>query len=195
MGMGRPREFDLDRALDHALEVFWRNGYEGASIAELTEAMGINPPSLYAAFGNKEVLFRKALERYVAQYARYWDDALAAPTARGMVEHLLREAANFLSDECNPRGCLMVRSVVSCGDAAEAIQQQLAAQRSEAEARVRARLERAKDEGLMPPDLDPGDFARYLMAVMEGMAVRAAGGAGRQELERIAEMALRMWPA
>ena len=127
--------------------------------------------------------------------ARYWDDALAAPTARGMVEHLLREAANFLSDECNPRGCLMVRSVVSCGDAAEAIQQQLAAQRSEAEARVRARLERAKDEGLMPPDLDPGDFARYLMAVMEGMAVRAAGGAGRQELERIAEMALRMWPA
>jgi len=195
MGMGRPREFDLDRALDHALEVFWRNGYEGASIAELTEAMGINPPSLYAAFGNKEELFRKALERYVAQYARYWDDALAAPTARGMVEHLLREAANFLSDECNPRGCLMVRSVVSCGDAAEAIQQQLAAQRSEAEARVRARLERAKDEGLMPPDLDPGDFARYLMAVMEGMAVRAAGGAGRQELERIAEMALRMWPA
>jgi len=195
MGMGRPREFDLDRALDHALEVFWRNGYEGASIAELTEAMGINPPSLYAAFGNKEELFRKALERYVAQYARYWDDALAAPTARGMVEHLLREAANFLSDECNPRGCLMVRSVVSCGDAAEAIQQQLAAQRSEAEARVRARLERAKDEGLMPPDLDPGDFARYIMAVMEGMAVRAAGGAGRQELERIAEMALRMWPA
>ena len=195
MGMGRPREFDLDRALDHALEVFWRNGYEGASIAELTEAMGINPPSLYAAFGNKEELFRKALERYVAQYARYWDDALAVPTARGMVEHLLREAANFLSDECNPRGCLMVRSVVSCGDAAEAIQQQLAAQRSEAEARVRARLERAKDEGLMPPDLDPGDFARYLMAVMEGMAVRAAGGAGRQELERIAEMALRMWPA
>ena len=195
MGMGRPREFDLDRALEHALEVFWRNGYDGASIAELTEAMGINPPSLYAAFGNKEELFRKALERYVAQYARYWDDALAAPTARGMVEHLLREAANFLSDECNPRGCLMVRSVVSCGDAAEAIQQQLAAQRSEAEARVRARLERAKDEGLMPPDLDPGDFARYLMAVMEGMAVRAAGGAGRQELERIAEMALRMWPA
>jgi len=195
MGMGRPREFDMDRALDHALEVFWRNGYEGTSIAELTQAMGINPPSLYAAFGNKEELFRKALQRYVEQHGRYWDDALAAPTARGMVEHLLREAANFLSNECNPRGCLMVRSVVSCSDAAEAIQHQLASQRSEAEARVRARLERAKDEGLMPPDLDPGDFARYVMAVMEGMAVRAAGGAGRQELEQIGEMALRTWPA
>ena len=80
MAMGRPREFDLDRALDQALEVFWRNGYEGSSIAELTEAMGINPPSLYAAFGNKEGLFRRALDRYTEQHGRYWDDALAAPT-------------------------------------------------------------------------------------------------------------------
>src|SRR5262245_47831020 len=208
MGMGRPREFDMDRALDHALEVFWRNGYEGTSIAELTQAMGINPPSLYAAFGNKEELFRKALQRYVEQHGRYWDDALAAeadagcsghaaaaPTARGMVRQMLREADNFLSNECNRRGCLMVPSVVPCSAAAEAMQPQLASQRSEAEARVRARLERAKDEGLMPPDLDPGDFARYVMAVMEGMAVRAAGGAGRQELEQIGEMALRTWPA
>ena len=88
--MGRPREFDLDQALDQALEVFWRNGYEGASIADLTAAMGINPPSLYAAFGNKAGLFRKALDRYVEQRTKFWHDAFEAPTARGVVEHLLR---------------------------------------------------------------------------------------------------------
>ena len=107
MAIGRPREFDLDKALDQALEVFWRNGYEGASIADLTEAMGINPPSLYAAFGNKEGLFRKALDRYVEQRTDFWNEALEAPTARGMVEHLLRDSADFLTEECNPPGCLI----------------------------------------------------------------------------------------
>ena len=86
--IGRPREFDVDQALDHALEVFWRNGYEGASVAELTHAMGINPPSLYAAFGNKEGLFRKVLDRYVAQRTRFWQHALEAPTTRGFASIL-----------------------------------------------------------------------------------------------------------
>src|ERR671919_2716556 len=101
MAMGRPREFDVDVALDRALDVFWRNGYEGTSIAELTEAMGINPPSLYAAFGNKENLFRKALDRYAEQRTRFWDEAREVETARGMVEHLLRASADFLTEECN----------------------------------------------------------------------------------------------
>src|SRR5262245_43495035 len=119
VAIGRPREFDLDKALDRALEVFWRKGYEGSSIADLTAAMGINPPSLYAAFGNKEDLFRKALDRYVAERTHFWSEALAQPTARASVGHLLRESANFLTETCNPPGCLMVRGALACSEAGE----------------------------------------------------------------------------
>src|ERR1700754_1304145 len=104
MAIGRPREFDLDRALDHALEVFWRNGYEGTSIAELTEAMGINPPSLYAAFGSKEELFRKALDRYVGIREDFSREAFSAPNAREVVEKLLRGTADQLTDPQSPPG-------------------------------------------------------------------------------------------
>src|SRR5262245_66262623 len=98
MALGRPREFDLENALDRALEVFWRNGYEGTSIADLTEAMGINPPSLYADFGNKEGLFRKVVDRYIERYAGFWEDARAAPTARAMIEHLLRASVDITTN-------------------------------------------------------------------------------------------------
>src|SRR5580693_7878419 len=106
MTVGRPRAFNTDKALDRAMKVFWRKGYEGASLPDLTRAMGINRPSLYAAFGNKEALFRKALDRYAAGPASYACKALEAPTARGVVERLLRGAAG--SDPHSPRGCLMV---------------------------------------------------------------------------------------
>ena len=116
--MGRPREFDLNDALDRAIEVFWRNGYEGASVAELCEAMGIKPPSLYAAFENKAGLFRHALDRYLERRVGYWDEALEAPSAREMVERLVRGCVDFLSEEGKPPGCLFVRSaaVVQRGD-------------------------------------------------------------------------------
>jgi AcrR family transcriptional regulator len=195
MAMGRPREFDLPQALDQALQVFWRNGYEGASIADLTAAMGINPPSLYAAFGNKEGLFRKALDRYAEQHMKFWNKALEAPTARGMVEHLLRESANFLTEARNPPGCLFVRGALSCSEAADAIQKELAARRAASEVKLRDRLEVARNDGKLPPELDPTDYARYLMTVMEGMSVHAAGGATREELHKVADMVLRAWPA
>jgi AcrR family transcriptional regulator len=195
MAMGRPREFDLERALDQALQVFWRNGYEGASVADLTAAMGINPPSLYAAFGNKEKLFRKALDRYAEQRTTFWNEAEAAPTARAMVEHLLRQSADFLTEACNPPGCLFVRGALSCSAAADAIQQELSARRTAGEVKLRERLEHAKSDGEMPPQLDPADYARYIMTVLEGMSVRAAGGATREELHKVADMALRAWPA
>jgi AcrR family transcriptional regulator len=193
--MGRPREFDVEKALDQALEVFWRNGYEGSSIADLTEAMGINPPSLYAAFGNKEKLFHKALDRYAAQRVRFWDEARAAATARGMVEHLLRASADFLTEECNPPGCMIVRSAMSCSEAADAIRRELDARRAGGELILRERLERAKDDGQLPDGLEAADFARYIMTVLEGMSVRAASGASRAELHKVADMALRTWPA
>ena len=192
--MGRPREFDIERALDRALEVFWRNGYEGASIANLTEAMGINPPSLYAAFGNKEALFRRALDRYVQQRTGFWDEALAAPTARGMIAHLLHESANFLTEKCNPPGCLLVRGALSCSEAADPIVEVLAARRTEGEVAIRGRLEDAKHAGELPPGLEPVEFARYVLTVLEGMSVRAAAGANREELHKVAEVALLTWP-
>ncbi|MFL6814591.1 MAG: TetR/AcrR family transcriptional regulator [Bradyrhizobium sp.] len=195
MAIGRPREFDLDNALDRALLVFWRNGYEGASIADLTDAMGINPPSLYAAFGNKEGLFRKVVDRYIECHAGFWDVARAAPTARAMVEHLLNASVDFVTDESNPRGCLMVRGAMACSEAANTIRDELVARRATGEAMLRERFERAISAGEMSPELNPADYARYIMTVMEGMSVQAAGGASRAELRKVADITLRTWPA
>jgi AcrR family transcriptional regulator len=195
VAMGRPREFDLEKALDRALQVFWRQGYEGASIAELTHAMGINPPSLYAAFGNKEGLFRKSLERYLAERTRFWDSALTEPTARAVIERLLRGTADFMTDACNPPGCLLVRGTVACSDMAQDIHRELVARRAAGEAALRDRLEAAKRTGELPPEIEPGDFARYIATVIEGMSVHAAGGASRQDLHRIVDMTMRAWPA
>lgn len=195
MGLGRPRGFDMDEALDRALQVFWRRGYDGASIAELTQAIGINPPSLYAAFGNKEGLFRKVLERYIAVRTRFWDEALAAPTARGMIERLLHGTADFMTEACNPPGCLLVRGTVACSDMAQDIHQELVARRREGERMLCERLMKAKADGELPDDLDPADFARYIATVLEGMSIHAAGGATREDLHKVADMTLRAWPA
>ena len=194
MAMGRPREFDPDRALDRALRVFWRSGYEGASMADLTEAMGITRPSLYAAFGNKEELFRKALDRYVDGPGGYVQIALAKPTAREVVEHLLYQAADAVTDPNNPPGCLAVQGALCCGEAAETIKQELMSRRANGEQELRRRFARALSEGDLPTGSDAADLARYISAIVQGMAVQAAGGVNREQLRKIAEMTLRTWP-
>jgi AcrR family transcriptional regulator len=194
MAMGRPREFDPDKALDVALHVFWSRGYEGASMADLTEAMGITKPSLYAAFGNKEELFRKALDRYVDGPGGYVQVALAKPTVREVVEHLLFEAADAVTDPNNPPGCLAVQGALTCGEAAESIKQELMSRRAHGEEDLRKRFERAAAEGDLPAGSDPADLARYVSAILQGMAVQAAGGASRVQLRKIAEITLRSWP-
>ncbi|MFL9827075.1 TetR/AcrR family transcriptional regulator [Rhodoplanes sp. SY1] len=194
MALGRPRTFDMDEALDRALQVFWRRGYEGASIAELTQAIGIAPPSLYAAFGNKEGLFRKVLERYVAVRTKFWDEALAAPSAREMVARLLHGTADFMTDACNPPGCLLVRGTVACSDMAQDVHQELIDRRREGERMVCERLLAAKAAGELPADLDPKGFACFVATVLEGMSVHAAGGATRDDLHAVAAMAMRAWP-
>jgi AcrR family transcriptional regulator len=192
--MGRPREFDVDKALDLALQVFWRKGYEGASMADLTETMGITKPSLYSAFGNKEELFRKALDRYVDGPGGYFQVALAKPTVRAVVEHLLFESADAVTDPNHPPGCLAVQGALSCGDAAESIKQELMSRRAKGEQDLRQRFERAIAEGDLPQGSDAADLAAYLSAILQGMAVQAAGGTTREQLRKIAEMALRTWP-
>ncbi len=194
MALGRPRTFDKNQALDQALEVFWRKGYEGASICDLTEAMGINPPSLYAAFGNKEQLFRQALDRYVDTRSGFIDEALAAPTARDAIVALLHGTARSLTDKANPAGCLLVQGIAGAGDHAQCIRDELSARREAAVKEIRDRLKRAKAAGELPADADPAALARYFSTVTQGMAIQAASGASRKELERVADLALRAWP-
>src|SRR5216683_2232994 len=140
---GRPRSFDMDQALDRALQVFWRKGYEGTSLSDLTGAMRINRPSLYAAFGNKEALFRKALDRYVEGPAAYVREALNEPTARAVAERLLGGAIDLLTHPRNPRGCLMVQGALACGKATESVRRELVSRRLAGEVAVRQRFGRA----------------------------------------------------
>jgi AcrR family transcriptional regulator len=192
--MGRPRSFDIDGALDRVLLVFWRKGFEGASLSNLTKAVGVNRPSLYAAFGDKEALFRKALDRYLDGPAAYAQEALKEPTARAVVERLLRGAADLNAAPHNPGGCLMVQGALACGEAADSIRQELNVCRAAGEAAIRRRLQHAKSEGDLPADTDPADLARYVATILHGMAVQAAGGASRGKLQRVVEMALRTLP-
>src|ERR1700682_5715396 len=145
--LGRPRSFDIDGALDRALRVFWRKGYEGASLSDLTRAVGINRPSLYAAFGDKETLFRKALDRYAEGPVAYVREALKQPRARSVAQTLLRGTADLLTDPHHPSGCLMVQGALVCGDAADCIRQELVSRRLAGEAAVRRRFKRAQAEG------------------------------------------------
>jgi AcrR family transcriptional regulator len=192
--LGRPRAFDIERALDRALLVFWERGYEGTSLSDLTKAIGINRPSLYAAFGNKEALFRKALDLYVEKTVAFVLDAINEPAARQFAERLLHSAADMVTDPHNPPGCLTVRGAVASGEKADPIRRELALRRSESEALIRKRLDRAKKEGDLPQHTNPADLARYLATVYQGMSIQAAGGATRKQLRRVAKIALRAWP-
>jgi AcrR family transcriptional regulator len=192
--LGRPLGFDPEKALEAALRVFWKKGYEGTALSDLTAAMGINRPSIYATFGNKEALFRKALDRYNAQMTGYMAEALKEPTARGAAERLLVGTADLLSCPGNPKGCLMVQGALACGDEAEPIRKELIARRATGEAALRELFARAKAEGDLPAAADPGDLARYVMAVMHGMSVQSAGGASREELQGVIDLSLRAWP-
>ena len=194
MTRGRPRGFDRDAALDRALDVFWRKGYEGASLSELTLAMGINPPSLYAAFGNKEGLLRASLDRYAARRADFMRHVLAAPTARETAERLLRGTADLQTDPDTPPGCLLVQGGLACGTGAEAVPSELAGRRLKTEAALAERFERGKRDGDLAPDADAAALARFVSTVSQGMGVQAASGACRQDLHRIVDIALAAFP-
>src|SRR5262245_58077671 len=193
MPRGRPRAFDPDRALNAALLLFWRHGYEGTSLAALTEAMGINVPSLYAAYGNKEALFHKALDRYIQGPASYLRKAIEEPTARAVAEKAFSGAIEMVMKPHHPDGCLLVHGALASSPSAETIRRELGLRRAAAEAAVRRRFERAAAEGDLPPHAEPAQLARFLMTVIWGMSVQVAGGASRAQLKQVADMALQCW--
>ena len=192
--IGRPRTFDADNALDKAMKVFWEKGYEGSSLPELTEAMGMNRPSMYAVFGNKENLFRLALERYGATHDPLFEAALTEKTARAVVEHFLRGNADAQTEEECPHGCLVINGALACSDEALPIQTTLIERRALAENKLRLRFEQAKTEGDLKPDFCASQMARYVMTISNGMAVQAAAGATRQQLQEVVDQVLRGWP-
>jgi AcrR family transcriptional regulator len=193
--MGRPREFDVDHALDCALELFWRKGYEGTSLSDLTDAMGITRPSLYATYGNKEELFRKVLDRYDDTCMSFTREALEEPTARAVVVKLLYGYADAQTDPQHAPGCLGTSGALACSEEAEPIRQELIGRRIAGEAALCRRLEQAKLDGDLPPSADPTNLARYVMTFAQGMAVQAASGADREALYQLCDTVLLAWPS
>lgn len=192
---GRPREFCVDEALAAALRVFWSKGYEGASLTDLTEAMGITRPSMYAAFGNKESLFRKALDLYEKEKLAYVGVSLAEPTARKVAEQMLRGSLANQCSSCEPKGCLGVISSVACGEEAESIRQDVLERGKVAKRALIERFERAKAEGDLPGHVDIEGLTNFLYALLQGMAVQAGAGASRDDLEKLIDTSMALWPS
>ena len=191
---GRPLSFDRDAALDAAMHLFWRHGFEATSIADLTRAMGITPPSLYAAFGDKQALFLAAVDRYLGGIDTVTAAIAGAVSAHDAARDLLIAAAHGDSRDDAPPGCLLASSIVSCSAEADPIRQRLAAMRQAIEAQLTERIQRDVDQGMLPSDADAETLAGHVFAVVQGMSTLAKDGAGRDKLIRIAQAAMAGWP-
>jgi AcrR family transcriptional regulator len=192
--LGRPRSFDLDQALDQAIDVFWRQGYEGTSLSDLTDAMGINRPSLYAAFGNKEQTFKLAVDRYAKIDMAYAQLALSAPTAFEVASRYLHDNVEAVTTPGKPPGCLSIQGGLSSAPDTDPIVKYLADRRADGEHQFALRFERSKQEGDLAAGEDSADLARYVSTVSIGIAVQAASGAARDDLHRVVDRALRVFP-
>jgi AcrR family transcriptional regulator len=190
---GPPKAFDADMALKAAMFVFWRKGFDGASLSDLTRAMGINRPSLYATFGDKESLFGQAVERYGEQGQAVFGQCEAAVTARRFVEQLLRAQAEWYTEPGQPTGCFFIQGAIACGASGPA-REMTRERRVRNERAVVARLSRAELAEGIPPGFTAEELAAYVASVANGMAIRAADGASRQDLYRVVDLALAFWP-
>lgn len=180
---GRPRSFDREAALAAAVELFWRAGYDRTSVAMLTSAMGVTPPSLYAAFGDKDRLFEEASTVYFARTCEGVDAAFALPTAREAVARMLEDTARVHTDTATPPGCLMLT------------EPRLAAQREVLRQRLQERLDRGVREHDLPAGTDTDQLAAFLVAVLRGMSGSARDGGTAEELRGIAATAMAAFPA
>lgn len=191
---GRPRSFDADQVLDKALEVFWQKGYEGASLPDLTQAMGINKPSLYAAFGNKEQLFLKAVERYENRPDAFFYPSLQQPTAYQVIERMLLGAAAAACNPDHPKGCVLVQSALSCSDDAMRVKQALSERRQAGAQLLAERLQQAQRDGDLPANTDANALARFVITVLQGISIQSSSGATADELVAVAKTALQAIP-
>lgn len=194
--MARQRAFDRDAALDSALRAFWRHGYEATSIAELTAAMNIRPPSLYAAFGDKQRLFEEAVRRYQETYGAFTTRALAEePTGRQAIERVLRESAAEYASADHPRGCLIISAAVNCGPESAEVEELLRGFREQAKAALRRRVDDDVRAGRLAPDTDTEALATYFAAVIQGMSTQSRDGASYDHLLGVAKLAMSAYPA
>jgi AcrR family transcriptional regulator len=189
--MGRPRGFDEDAALEAAMKVFWEKSYEGATLTDLTEAMGINRSSMYAAFGDKQSLFNLVVARYREGPMTYIREALERSTLRAVIEAILYGTVEFLSAPSHPRGCLSIQGALACGTDATPVKQTMVDWRKKGEAAFRKRFLQAQKDGELPQDIDPGDAARYVSTIMAGLGVQAVNGATKSEMKHVVDIALR----
>ena len=187
--MARTREFDEDAALDAAIRVFWKAGYDGTSMDMLTEALGIGKPSLYAAFGNKRSLYSKATARYAQQFQPALERAMGAPKVH---ESIRAYWDLFVHGMPELPGCFLVQSAQACS--ADDVSREAAARRAESEAAIARRITRAKKEGELPSDVKAADLARYVTTVANGLAVQAASGSTLADRKRTVELAMRALP-
>ncbi|MEW6707367.1 MAG: TetR/AcrR family transcriptional regulator [Pseudomonadota bacterium] len=195
---GRPRSFDIDTALEQATHVFWRHGFQGASMAELTEATGLSKPSLYAAFGDKEALYLRCLQRYVERQVALQTALLEdEPDARRAVEGFVRTMAAMQSDPKLPGGCFVVNGTADCGNPATpaAVEAALRKASDGAAERLLKRLQQAERQGELPPGTDAKRLARLFGTLLTGMAVMAKAGQPRARLEEAVDAAMMVWPA
>lgn len=193
---GRPRAFDRGAALRRAMALFWARGYEGTSIGDLTHAMGIGKPSLYAAFGCKEALFREAVELYEAAEGAAVQRALdEAPTARAAISAALHANARAYGDPGKPPGCMVVLSSLVGTPDSDAVRRFLGAARRAAQDALRQRIERGIAEGDVPPGADTERIAAFYTTVMHGLSIQARDGASMAELQAIADSAMAGWEA
>ncbi|HZC23535.1 MAG TPA: TetR/AcrR family transcriptional regulator [Candidatus Binatia bacterium] len=192
--MGRPRGFSEEKALDAAMRVFWEKGYAGASLDDLTGAMGINRSSLYASFGDKEELFNRVITRYSEGPLAFIREALQQPTARAVIEALLRSTVAFLGDSTHPRGCLSLQGGLACGSGSEGVIRAMIDWRRQGLKILEKRMRQAQKKGDLSRDVNAKDLARYISVVMNGLSVQAVNGATRTEMNRTVRMALQSMP-
>jgi AcrR family transcriptional regulator len=194
---GRPRTFDIDHALDRAVEVFWKHGYQDASLHDLTEAMGLSKPSLYAAFGDKEALYLKGLQRYLSLLiARHAATLNEEPDGRAALVGFLRSLAGMLTDPALPGGCFIINGTADCGGSTIPASVELALRSAlqGTETMVLERLKRAQKDGQLPPGMTPEALASLFGSLIAGMAVQAKSGVGEAKLMTVIETAMTMWP-
>ena len=195
-GRGRPREFNRDAALRRAMVLFWERGYEGTSLDDLTRAMGISKPSLYAAFGCKEDLFRDALALYDATVGAETNRALRdEPTARRAVEAMLRGNAEYYAGRNKPSGCMIVLAAALGSPHCRPVRDHAAHLRRGGRALLRRRLEQGIEDGDLPAGTDAGRVAAFYTAVLHGMSIEARDGASRKALHAIVDTAMAAWDA